>query len=308
MQLLMFLLMSFTFMSSAGAIILGLFTKLTGYAPTQIVGVTSGSPFSLIKAALTVQGVENLFVFLLPAITFAYLTHPSPTHYLGLRKPGKNIQFLLVLLVMAGAMPVLVLIQNLISMIDFGAGVKAAQERNNDMMRAFMHIEGLGDFIRAFIIMAIVPAFGEEMFFRGTLMRFAKKRSPNMVVPIVFSALVFSFVHANVYGYLSIFLAGVLLAVIYNLTGSLWCSILAHLFFNGSQIVLQYLGNTNHSVKSFVEADNVPYAFVAAGALVFAGAFYLLWKNRTPLPASWAEDFTPAELATNKEEKRGRFF
>src|ERR1039458_7963457 len=109
-------------------------------------------------------------------------------------------------------------------------------------MSSFLNMPTFAAFIRAFIVMAIIPAVGEEMFFRGIMLRFTKKLTRNMVFSVIFTATVFALSHTNIYGFISIFLAGVLLAVIYNLTGSLWCSIVAHLFFNGFQIVVSYLG------------------------------------------------------------------
>jgi membrane protease YdiL (CAAX protease family) len=197
---------------------------------------------------------------------------------------------------MLGAMPVLEMLSDLISHINFGAAVKASQQENEDIMNAFLVMPSAASLIKVFLVLAIVPAMGEEMFFRGVLMRFAKKRSNSMVLPIVFTAFVFAFAHASVYGFLSIFIAGILLAFIYNLTGSLWCSILAHLFFNGSQIVLSYLSNGNAAAKQATDNAGIPYYLVAAGAVVFGISFYLLLKNKTPLPPNWTDDFTPAEL------------
>lgn len=301
MQLLLFLLMCFTFMSSIGAIVLGVFPKLTGLAITDLTGITVESPSKLIHASLVVQGIQNLFIFLLPAATFAYLAHPEPAAYLGLRKPGKPLQVLLVVLVMAGAMPVLILLENLIGQIDFGAKVKAAQAANDNIMRAYLKMPTIVDFLRTFVVMAIIPAVGEELFFRGSLMRFARKRSSTMIFPILFTAAVFSYSHTNIYGYLPIFLAGSLLAVIYQLTGSMWCSIVAHMFFNGAQIVLHYVGGDG--IDKITEQGGVFYSIVAAGAVLFAGAFYMLLKHSTPLPKDWAEDYTPAELNYLKENK-----
>lgn len=306
MQLLLFLLMSFTFMSSIGAIVLGMFPKLTGFAIADLAGITAQSPAKLIHTSLVVQGIQNLFIFLLPAATFAYLAHPEPAAYLGLRKPGKPLQMLLVVLVMAGAMPVLILIENLIGQIDFGAKVKAAQAVNDNIMRAYLQMPTIADFLRTFVVMAIIPAVGEELFFRGTLMRFARKRSRTMIFPILFTAAVFSYSHTNIYGYLPIFLAGSLLALIYQLTGSLWCSIVAHMFFNGAQIVLHYIGGDG--IDKITEQGGVYYGIVAAGAVVFAGAFYMLLKHSTPLPQDWAEDYTLAERNYLKEKSGPKSF
>jgi membrane protease YdiL (CAAX protease family) len=172
------------------------------------------------------------------------------------------------------------------------------------------------------VIMAIVPAIGEEMFFRGILLRFVRKGVVNrairradrtgnpvetgrtMFIPIIFTAAFFAMSHSNPYGYPSIFLAGVLLAVIYNLTGSLWCNIIGHLFFNGTQVILAYVGGTNDAVKKFMDGSSVPAYMIVSGAIVFGISFYLLWKNRTPLQANWSDDFTPMELAFFREENQ----
>jgi len=309
-QLVLFLLMMFTFLSGSQAIVLSVLTKMTGYTLVQLAAIGPGSPATMVNVAIWVQGILNLTIFFLPGYLFAYLSTPRPLEFLGLRRPGKNVQSLLVVLIMIGATPVFQMIEGLIGKIDFGAAVKAQQEANDNMMTAFLNISSFGSFIKVFVIMAIVPALGEEIFFRGVMMRFVRQRSRSMVLPVIFTATLFSLSHTNIYGYLSIFLAGVLLAVIYNLTGSLWCSILAHMSFNGLQVILMYASARNADVKTFMEQSSVPYLLVVAGAALFGVSFYLLLKNSTPLPANWSDNFTPEErikdnwdLMSKKEEE-----
>jgi hypothetical protein len=52
----------------------------------------------------------------------------------------------------------------------------------------------------------------------------------------------------------------------------------------------------------------VYYGIVAAGAVVFAVAFYMLLKHSTPLPQDWAEDYTPAERNYLKEKSGPQTF
>lgn len=302
LQLLMFFLMVFTFYSAAGVIIISLIPKLTGILPAQIGKIAPGSPAALVNATLIVAGASNLCVFLLPAFVFAYLAHPQPRAYLGFRTPGKAIQPLLAILVMLGAMPVLESLSGLVSHINFGPTVAANEKANDEMMSTFLDMPSFAVFLKTFLILAVLPAIGEEMFFRGTFMRFVRKKTTGMAIPVVFTALIFSFAHSSVYGFIPIFLAGVLLAVIYNLTGSLWCSILAHLFFNGTQIILSYASNTNAQIKTFMHNTSIPGYYVAAGAAVFAISFYLLLKTKTPLPSNWAEDFDDLSPALSERE------
>lgn len=295
-QLGLFLLMAFTFISGASAILQSVLPAATGHSIEEILAFTAGSSASLKHAFLAFQGFQSVAVFLLPAAVFAYLSTPRPAEYLGVRKPGKPIHWLLSVLVMAGAMPVLMMIQQLMHNIDFGPGLKASHEAQMKLSEALLVMNSPGEFIAVFLVMAITPAIGEELFFRGVFLRFVRKRTLNMVVPVLFTAAIFSFVHTNLYGYISIFLAGVLLAVIYQLTGSIVCSMLGHLYFNGLQVVLLYFGNSNAAIKDFVSRDYISWEFFAAGAVVFAGSFYLLLKKATPLPVNWTDDFTRSEI------------
>ena len=297
LQLLLLILMVFTVMSASVVFISIILTKATGFSLSQVSGIGPNSPAALVLAMSLVQGASNLFTFCVPALLFAYLATPYPASYLGFRRPGKPVQLLLALLIMIGATPLLSGLEGLVGLINFGPGAKAAQKANDDMLSAFLNVGTFPAFLRVFSIFAVIPALGEELFFRGLLLRFAKKRSRNMVFPTIFTAAVFAGVHANINGLVSIFCAGILLAVIYNLTGSIWCSMLGHLSFNGLQIFLSYLGNGNATIKAFMANNTVPYYMLACGVVLFGISFYLLWKNRTPLPPNWADDYTPEEIS-----------
>ena len=299
LQLMLFLLMALTFMSAAGVIYPSVFTRLTGYLPTQLESIGPQSPGRLVHVAVVTQGLLNCVIFMLPPAVFAYLAHPRPMAYLGLRKPAKNIHLLLSVLVILGAMPLLQLLENVMSHFNFGNSVKVAQEANDNMMTAFLNMPSVGRFLQVFVLLAIIPAVGEELFFRSMMMRFAHKIFRGMTIPIIFTAAIFAYSHSNIYGLPSIFLAGILLAVIYNLTGSLWCNILAHMFFNGLQIILAYMSNNMPGLKSFLSASSIPMWLVGSGAILFGISFYLLYRLRTPLPRNWTDDFTLQELSEN---------
>jgi hypothetical protein len=308
MQLLLFLLMTLTFMSGIWVILFNLLPRITGVPFEALASVTPASSLAVRQALLGVQGIQSVAIFMLPALAFAYLSHPQPRWYLGLRAPAKPMHLLLVVLLMAGATPILMGVQYLISLFDFGKEVKDAQLASENMFVAMLNTTSPAGLVTRFLIMAVIPGIGEELFYRGILMRFARQRSRNMLIPILFSAAVFAYSHTNIYGYLSIFMAGMLLASIYYLTGSIWCSIVAHVFHNGLQLLLFYFSDTNGTTKVSLQVDPVPLSLLAAGIVVFAGAAWALWRTRQPLPANWATDFTPMELEELKQEKANRLF
>jgi membrane protease YdiL (CAAX protease family) len=275
----------------------GLVPKLMGVSLSDISVVNSGTPRPVINTVLVIQVLFSISVFLLSSLLFAYFTHPRPAEYLGLRAPRKPIQWVLVFLLMVGAIPLFLQVEAWMKLIDFGPQIKAQQETYEASVNALLNMPSFGTFLLIFSIMAVLPAIGEELLFRGIFMRFAYQRSRRIVFPVILTSLMFAFVHGNAYGVLSIFLAGVVLAVIYYLTGSIWLSILAHMLNNGMQVALIYFLGDNEVVKTANENEQLPLSIVLTGAVIFIVALLLLIKNKTPLPPNWADDYTEQELS-----------
>ena len=86
------------------------------------------------------------------------------------------------------------------------------------------------EIVLQFIVMCVVPAFCEEFLFRGAILTnclpFGRTNA------ILISALLFGLMHQNAEQILYAFLAGILLGVVYELTGSIWNCIFLHLFNN----------------------------------------------------------------------------
>lgn len=88
-----------------------------------------------------------------------------------------------------------------------------------------------------FIAIAIVPAFCEEILFRGVvlsnLMPYGKASA------IVISSVLFGLMHGNAKQFLYATAAGIIMGCVYVMTESIWCSILIH-FINNTISVLQF--------------------------------------------------------------------
>jgi membrane protease YdiL (CAAX protease family) len=296
LQVLLLILMMFSMGSFSIVVSKLLVPGIYGVSVTDIFSVSEKSPRNIADAAMLVQCIGAVFTFLLPALLFSYLTHPKPGHYLGLRRPGKSIQWLLVIVLMISAMPIMLGVESLVKMFDLGKAANEMQVKNENTFKAFLVMNSFGEFLKVFVLLAILPAVSEELIFRGILMRTLHRRNRNTAMSIAITSFVFAMVHYNPYGLISIFLAAVLLGYIYYLTGSLWLSILAHLLNNGLQIILFYLAGNNATIKAIIESDHLPVYVPLIGAVVFSITLYLLWKNRTPLPDNWSDDFSEEEL------------
>ena len=86
-----------------------------------------------------------------------------------------------------------------------------------------------------FITTAIAPAFAEEFLFRGAIFSALK---PYGKMPTIFiTAVLFAFMHQNIEQLLYTFAAGLVLAWVVYETGSIWSSIIIHLFNNFVSVI-----------------------------------------------------------------------
>lgn len=256
------------------------------------------SPRNVINAAMLMQLFSSVGIFLAPALLFAYFTHPRPVAYLGLYKPKKKIHWVLPVIIIVSATPLLLAVASWLSGFDLSSDMQQTQDAYDNMLKAFLRMDSPVQLLFSIFIMAIVPGFSEELFFRGLIMRFAAKRSLHRYLPVVLSALVFATMHGNIYGMFPIFIAGILLGLFYLLTGSLWCSILAHICYNGLQVLLVYYSGRQGAGDP--TESQVPAWSIIAGLLIFIPSLYALWRTREMLPPRWAADYAPGEMEASQ--------
>jgi membrane protease YdiL (CAAX protease family) len=192
---------------------------------------------------------------------------------------------------MLGALPLLNELGELMSHLKLSKALTDQQALNDRIFGAFLTMPTGRSLLLTLAALAILPAVGEELFFRAVLFKLVSKRSRGIISPIVFTAIIFALAHLSIFNLPSIFLAGMLLAFIYYITGSLWCSILAHALFNGTQILITYGARQMPGLKRFAESGQNSAGFLFVAGVVFIISMMLLIGLKTPLSGSWTDDF-----------------
>ena len=80
----------------------------------------------------------------------------------------------------------------------------------------------------------------EEIFFRGFMYSAIKKKT-GIIGAILLSSFLFSILHTNVIGFLPIMVLGILLAILYEKTGSLIPSIMVHMIHNTGMMTFVFI-------------------------------------------------------------------
>lgn len=230
----------------------------------------------------------TLLAFGVPAFLFAYLAHPRPVPYLGLQPVKNPKQWRWIPLVVLGMVPILMTIGGYINTWNLGKTAHELQQIRQNQINTYLKGVGGWELLRNLFYLAVLPAFCEEFLFRGVVQKFAFSYTKNVVWTVVISALSFALVHLSVYDFLPIFLAGLLLAWIYQQTSCLWLNITVHFLFNGSQLVLAFWAARNEAFNQ--AGQNSTYLVIAAlvGLVALWLALGKLYHLRTPFSKVWS--------------------
>ncbi len=94
-------------------------------------------------------------------------------------------------------------------------------------------------FWKAFLYIAVIPGICEEVLFRGFIYHGFRRRSKFWA--IIASSVMFGLLHMNFNQFAYATVMGIVLALVVEITGTLWSSIFIHLVFNGINVCLAYV-------------------------------------------------------------------
>ncbi|MBL7851149.1 MAG: CPBP family intramembrane metalloprotease [Cyclobacteriaceae bacterium] len=141
-------------------------------------------------------------------------------------------------------------------------------------------------FLLAFVVIAVVPALGEELVFRGLIQNEFRRAFGNPHVAIWLSAAFFSAFHMQFFGFFPRLILGAVMGYVYYWSGNLWIPILLHFLNNGIQVVAIYLMQLKVHSLDVESTESAPWPYVAAALLLMAGLLYYCRKNLLPPDAS----------------------
>ncbi len=163
--------------------------------------------------------------------------HSQDLQVLGLTRRNflKNIGYAIIAYI--AFIPVLVAINYATHYVTQLIGYDAPTQ---DVVKMFMAEKEMPILLLGFFAASIVAPVAEEIIFRGFAYS-ALKKTMGVFWSIVLTSLIFSVLHAHVVGIVPIFALGVLLAYLYERTGSLIAPITVHMIHNTIMLVLVFV-------------------------------------------------------------------
>jgi len=136
------------------------------------------------------------------------------------------------------------------------------------------------EFLFGILSIALIPGICEEYLFRGVLQKNFYLISKNIHIAVWLSALFFSVLHLQFYGFFPRMLLGVLFGYIYYWSGNILYPMIAHIFNNFFSLTIFYFSqkgllNENFEV-SINSSPNIPIGLIIISAVLFICFMYLL--------------------------------
>lgn len=243
----------------------------------NIAAISDYSDPTTIFALKYFQIVNQIGVFIAPAIVFVYLTDDHFLSYLGLNNGLKRFSTIFGIIAIVVSLPFinwLVVINNDIHLPAFLARIEAWMRDSEDtaarLTEAFLSTTSWGGFLVNLIMIAGLAAIGEELIFRGLLVRLFKEWTKSVHLAVIIPAMLFSALHLQFYGFFGRMVLGIILGYLFIWSKSLWVPILVHFFNNAMAVILSFLYRREviaTDMESFGESSN---------AGVIAGSFILM--------------------------------
>jgi len=226
------------------------------------------------------QIVNQIGVFILPAFLFVILTDNNISGYLKMDRSFKRFSTVFGFIVLIVSLPFvnwLVKINGDIHLPDFMAGIERWMRNSENSAQkltdAFLASSSWGGLILNLVMIAGLAAIGEELIFRGILVKLFREWTGSVHLAVIIPAFLFSALHFQFYGFFGRMLLGMVLGYLFVWSGSLWVPVIVHFLNNAMAVILAFLGQRgiyNQDIQDFGASDNVWVIVASCLLMVFA--------------------------------------
>lgn len=259
----------------------------------KVVGMLTGLDFSdpeSMKLLKYLQVLQTIGLFVVPSIIAASLFHPLWREYLQLYKKPTGQAILLVFLLIFIINPFINFTGEINSRMHFPewlsgmeTWMRNAEDTAEKLTKAFLKVGSFGGYLFNLFMIAVLPAIGEELLFRGVIQKLFTQMARNHHWGIWLSAALFSALHLQFYGFIPRMILGGIFGYLLVWSGSLWLPIIAHFINNAAAVTLLYLIDNGAISQRIEEFGTVPGEWYIA-LISFAIGLFLFITVRKQYP------------------------
>jgi hypothetical protein len=151
------------------------------------------------------------------------------------------------------------------------------ESQSAEALKGLLKMDDPGELLANLFLIALLPAIGEELVFRGVVQQQLMRSIRNPWVGIFVASAIFSFIHFQFEGFIPRLMLGFFLGILYWETRNFWVCAAAHFFNNGIQVLGQYLYSKQITGVDMEKDVEVPAYMALISALLIA----VIWRQLT---------------------------
>lgn len=221
------------------------------------------------------QGLAQLFFLILPVYLLTLLHTRQVFDYTFLKNSRlPSVAWILIPLSIVAIQPFIQTIGYAERQIPWPDQLLALRDQLEGMMKLLVTANGVPELLLIVLVVSVIPAFAEEFYFRGYLLRnFSRTHTPT--VTVVLTGTLFGLFHFNLFQITGLILLGIYFSFLVWYFQSLWAGILAHFTNNFLAVMIYYLSSQMNLAVPLDDPDySFPLAAVAVSLVLFG---LLLW-------------------------------
>jgi membrane protease YdiL (CAAX protease family) len=209
------------------------------------VNMTDPESISMLKFF---QVSQTIGLFILPSFIVAYLIFDDTLHSLQLMKASGTVPSVLTIGLIFALNPFINLLGEFNSGMHFPEWLSGMEQwmRNAEdsaakLTEVFLETDQIQVLLFNLVMVAVLPALGEELLFRGVIQKILIGLTKNNHAGIWLSAALFSALHMQFFGFFPRMILGAVFGYLLVWSGSLWLPVLAHFVNNAGAVIALYL-------------------------------------------------------------------
>jgi membrane protease YdiL (CAAX protease family) len=214
--------------------------------------------------------IQDLAIFIIPScIIFRLLKSDTETGYEVFVFPGLKEAGLVIVLAFC-LFPVTSFTGEINSAMEFpdwlsgvGKWMTEHEDKANGLFDLLVPSDTFSVMLLNLFIIAVLPAFSEEMIFRGVFQRIFSDLFRSGHIAVWVTALIFSAIHLQFFGFIPRLILGLVFGYLFFWSGNLWLPVLAHFVNNAVPVI---------------------YTFAQGAEKLNAAAEITLWQQAVYLP------------------------
>jgi len=277
----------------AGAFVFTLVGAVIGgviYGMPDLLKFLTGDLRANLSLTKVIQIASSIGMFVVPALLFARMENRDWQGYLKLKR-SLPVLFALTVVVMFTSVPLLELSVEINQSMklpgflqDLEGWMRQQEDQMAELTKQLLTMKTVGALLVNLVMLAVIPALGEEFIFRGCLQRIFKQLTGNHHVAIWLTAIIFSSIHMQFYGFIPRMLLGAMFGYLLVWSNSLWLPILAHFVNNATAVLTAYV--YQQQGKSLEQLDQPEASswpvYLASFAVTTAVLWYFYKKAHEP--------------------------